>query len=1148
MGSWAKRVIVALGAIALFAVLLATWLAGTASGTRWLAARSAAYLPAALSFEGLEGSLLGGLTIADLRWRDASAEVTVAELFVSLRLPPLFSRHVDIEVLRANEIRVRLQSDRPPASSDSPLAIDLPLRISVESARLTDIEYVDGALEQRIDRVSLAGAMQGSLLELSSVEVLQAASRLLANLSAQLRPPYTTELTADWNLEDLATTPLAGRLQVSGDADVLSVQHDLTAPAAVHSEATLSVSGGTPALVAVSEWSELPLTLAADRRLLTREGRIAVSGWTDSFAIDGSVSASVDDWPTANIEFSGTATLESFAVDMLRARSEVGQLLASGTVNWRDGVRWDSSVEFADIRPAAVTAALSGSIDVSGATSGWWRDGELRSAAVTVESIAGTLNDQPVNGDLAAQLEGDLLTIDSAALKLQDNELAGSGTLVVSEQRINARVEWLAPTLAMLHPSAGGSSEGQLTVRGALDNWVAEASLNGSDLLWNQLAVASLAVDGNLRSDEFGELTLRAGELALGDRKFDTLAMVVDGGLVEHNVNVEAHAYGLGVVLDAQGGYADRAWRGRVEDLTATGDALGQWALDSPATLAISQDEVMLGRLCLSDRERRGTACAALRTTTGNTLSADASVSGLPITALPLPVPVGVTVEGRVEATLTAASENGVVNGQLDVQLAEAGASGRYDGETLKLTAREARWSARIEDNRLASTGILLLNDGQGQMEVDIDLENILVADTPLAANAEIAVNDLSFVPLFLPAVSAAAGQLNGTLRLAGSVAQPVYRGSVDLGDGAFRVPAAGIGISEMNVRISQSQPGRLQLRGIARSGEGRVSVTGFTQFAGGEDPRAELSINGENFEVVRLPNWQASASPSVLVQIDRERTRVSGQIAIPSANINLESLPDAADTPSEDAFVHGRDDAEAEAGRITSIDLQAKLGDDVRLDGFGLTTGLTGSVRLLGASNSNLAGLGRLDLVDGRYKAYGQELDIAQGALVFNGPLENPVLDVRAVRRIDDVLAGISLAGTPRTPQSTLYSEPDLSDAEILSYLITGRPLGAASAGEGELLGQAAFALGLTGAGAIATQIGSTLGLDTLAVDGNGGSGRIVAGKRLGDRLLVEYGYGLVDKLGTLLLRYELNEKVVIESSTGSVSALDVVYSIKRN
>ena len=128
------------------------------------------------------------------------------------------------------------------------------------------------------------------------------------------------------------------------------------------------------------------------------------------------------------------------------------------------------------------------------------------------------------------------------------------------------------------------------------------------------------------------------------------------------------------------------------------------------------------------------------------------------------------------------------------------------------------------------------------------------------------------------------------------------------------------------------------------------------------------------------------------------------------------------------------------------------------------------------------------------------------------------------------------------------MFSEPPLSDAETLSYLLTGRPLsGETTEAEGDILNKAAFALGMSRAGAIASQVGGALGLETLSVEGGSTDGRIVAGKRIGGRLLVEYGYGLVDNLGTLLLRYEVNRRLILESRTGTVSNLDIVYSVKK-
>ena len=89
--------------------------------------------------------------------------------------------------------------------------------------------------------------------------------------------------------------------------------------------------------------------------------------------------------------------------------------------------------------------------------------------------------------------------------------------------------------------------------------------------------------------------------------------------------------------------------------------------------------------------------------------------------------------------------------------------------------------------------------------------------------------------------------------------------------------------------------------------------------------------------------------------------------------------------------------------------------------------------------------------------------------------------------------------------------------------------------------------ALGLSGAGSIVSQVRSDLGLDTLSVEGGPSSSRIVAGKRFGERLFVEYGYGLIDQLGELLLRYQLNDRLVLESRTGTVSNLDILYSVRK-
>jgi translocation and assembly module TamB len=401
---------------------------------------------------------------------------------------------------------------------------------------------------------------------------------------------------------------------------------------------------------------------------------------------------------------------------------------------------------------------------------------------------------------------------------------------------------------------------------------------------------------------------------------------------------------------------------------------------------------------------------------------------------------------------------------------------------------------------------------------------------------------------VFLSSVNKPRGRIEGELTVGGTASAPEFIGEIGIANGGFGIRQTGIEVFDVDVRIAQLQPGQMQLRGSARSGEGSLAIDGITRVSQEAGIRSEVWLRGENFELARLPDWQIAASPSITAILDNHVTTVVGELTIPSARATVREIPETAQKASRDAVVHRQEGGEPNRLRRIDLHLRTVLGDDVQFTGFGLTTGLVGAIQLRGGTHAPLSGQGRLSLVGGRYKAYGQELEIERGNLLFTGPLDDPLLDIRAIRRTTDVVAGIQISGTPSRLQSEVYSEPALSDAEALSYLLTGRPLSTSmDSGEGDTLNQAAFALGLSGAGLITSQVRTQLGLETLTIEGSREESRLVAGKRLGDRLLVEYGYGLVDKLGTLMLRYQLNDRFMLESRSGTVTNLDLLYRARK-
>ncbi len=82
----------------------------------------------------------------------------------------------------------------------------------------------------------------------------------------------------------------------------------------------------------------------------------------------------------------------------------------------------------------------------------------------------------------------------------------------------------------------------------------------------------------------------------------------------------------------------------------------------------------------------------------------------------------------------------------------------------------------------------------------------------------------------------------------------------------------------------------------------------------------------------------------------------------------------------------------------------------------------------------------GEIHTVNGRYRAWGQSLDVQSGTVRFNGPYANPAIDIVAVRPNIEVKAGVKVTGSANDPRVTLFSEPEMSDAEKLSWVVMGR------------------------------------------------------------------------------------------------------------
>jgi translocation and assembly module TamB len=1133
-------ILIVLGALFLGSTM---WLISTGSGARWILARTAGYLPEQLVIGDVQGSLLGGLRIRSVQWLDESARVSTNDFYLDIELIPLLFRYIDVNELNVARVDIQIRESGEPDATPGLPTIDLPIDISIDSLLLQQVSFQSDSFAKAAEEIRFAGSLIGSDLSITQLQIVSPTLGLDMNGRFRLADFYQGRARVSWRWHQTDEMQLAGDLQLQGDMRRYTLRNSLVAPVSLSTSGSISLESGALLADLVNEWESLEFPIG-ERRLYSSTGTLRLQGSMDAYEVDLDAYAQLDDLPEAQIELNGDADFQSIAISSLRVVNEIAEVSGSGNASWLPEQSFELDFLISSLDPSMVLDLVTGTVEFDGHVSGLVSE-KAPQIDLRIDRIGGNVNGYPLDGEAFVSYATDTLTITNARVQLGSNTAELSGSL---GEMISIDADLGLAALNEVLPDTSGALRGHVALSGSRDRPGARMELTGSSLHWTDYSASNVSVDAGIFQTErsFAELTLE--QVSIGKASLDAAKLSASGLIDGHSIRVSLNGYDSELVIDAEGGFAQNLWSGRIDSLVVANAALGRWSSRQGSELLVSFDEIAVSESCLYPPSEPGRACLGGSLKEGNLTALDFSLSDVPMSAIPVPLPGDVNLSGFIDARLQLESREGRLTGNAGIDLRQAMVDATYEGESLVVAFSDAVGEATILDNRVDSTLKLEMAEDAGAGNLELSIHDFSDLESAVSGQGTVSIDDVSLFAVFLPGISNSRGKIEGSLTVSGTLARPEFVGEVALTEGGFSVRQTGIQIADIDVRLSQRAPGQLQLVGSARSGRGQISIEGDTLIGTDSGIRTEIVLTGEDFELARLPEWQVAASPSIKAIFDERATMVSGELGIPIANITISEIPETAESPSPDAIVHRTEGTQAVSGRLLSIEVTTTLGDDVQFSGFGLSAGVEGSVRLQGGNREPWIGNGTLVLRGGRYKAYGQELEIERGELLFNGPLDNPQLDIRAIRRTDDVVAGIHLSGTPSQLRSDVFSEPTLSDAEALSYLLTGRPLSsAANAGQGDVLNEAAFALGLTGAGTVASQVRSGLGLETLAIEGGTDSGRIVAGKRFGNRLLVEYGYGLIDKLGTLLLRYQLSDRIVLESRTGTVSNLDVVYSVKK-
>ena len=459
---------------------------------------------------------------------------------------------------------------------------------------------------------------------------------------------------------------------------------------------------------------------------------------------------------------------------------------------------------------------------------------------------------------------------------------------------------------------------------------------------------------------------------------------------------------------------------------------------------------------------------------------------------------------------------------------------------------------------------------------------------SPLGGRLELAMSSFRWISPLVGDSWRVDGALSARLTFAGTLTKPRADGVVTGSNLSAQEQTLGMRLRD-GVLAAEFSGDRVDVKVLRfESGEGSVAISGLLRTPG--NGRSEARVVIDRLPIPLGVGQRVVLSGSTTATLENRALSVSGRLVADEGVIELKSgnapavsgdvvivdarggehqvrdapSPQGADARARPAIrktgAPASSDrlapADAEAFRIDT-DVEVDLGRYFRVFGSGLEANLHGAIRVRGTFPAAPRATGTVEIVNGTYQTYNRRLKIKRGRVIFNGPLDNPALDIVAIREHLKIEPGVEISGNAVAPVVRLISDPDVADAQKLSWLVLGTGLEDAQ-GAGQLLALQAAATAMFGNEDAKYALGLTEkpGIDVLSVREQASStptagattdsaqGAVVTvGKRLSSRLFVTYEQSLRGVWNILRLQYEITDRLSLSVQAGSDSATDLLW-----
>lgn len=1103
-----------------------------------------------LHIEQSQGTLWRGLQLKQLSYQNEAIKLDIPQSFIQLRSRDIFIGKLWAEILQIDELRLQIkhqdnseserEADLKLPSLSTPLVIVIK-QLNVQALYIEQEEQTLFAAQQL--QASASWFSRNVRLEQFSIqsEQLQASAHAQGSLRFHQQWPLELNVKITTQLPDeldnyIEQKRLDAALIVKGNLYELLIQAKMQHAINAQFETRLRLLDKVMQYQASAHWEALELSFSEqDFSLLKGKASLKGQGNKGKFTLAQDMSYQQ---LAFKLNLDGRyqdKLIEDFTL-ILKQGLQALQLQGLFDI---ESLTWQITGQASNINTASVYSELESQLDFPIASRGYYRHADDWQADLLLEDIQGTLQEQSIRANLSIKQKQQQWLINS---QFQSPKQKLFLTSQFDKQQLYAKVSAQSDEIGVFYPPLTGQLDLDIKAHGSWKEPKTQGFATLKNATYQNIKLEQADLRFNANKQQQVDLELR--QLQTASAQLDYLQLNVTGDLQQQawQLSVSAHDGTL------QGHWLARQhqqdYQLSFQQMDFTHPWLGQWQLSGDTYRRFPTD--YNASFCLVQNELSGLACFdALYTDNDIALHFDLQQFDL--------APFAPLIDSSID-----------LNAKLNTRF-----SARYHQQQLEAELRsdilhgylqfsdEEQQFVRIPWQGFTMQANLLDKAYQAKAELHFDADNFLrlnitgQSDQQNKVNGGLQLNisNLQLIELFTP-LRQVKGQLVGDLSVNGSMTQPLFNGRLNLHQGSAMLADAGLNLSDIELAVNTTANNNVELTGQIVSAGKALKLHGTATQQENIPWPTDIFINGENVQLLNLKEAQLWASPELHIQLRNRQINTSGQIHINKANVLLKELPKTALRPSADSVLVNQEN-DASPWDIDT-QLQIFLGNDFAVEGMGLKARFTGDMLIKDQAEEVFDLSGIVKINDGRYKAYGQNLHIERGNLLFQGDPSNPGLDIIASRTLSrhQVKAGLEFSGTLKTPQSRVFSEPAMEESEAMSWLLFGKPLSSTSDNDANALIQAIAVYGIEHGDSITQKLSDQFGLDIgFDTDGENEEAAFSLGKQLSSRLYLRYSVALFESLSSIMLRYNINKSLNLETrSSGQSNSIDLLYRREKN